>query len=475
MPHDHKLYFNGVSGTTGRYSLRPRSLGAFSKSVRGRQPSPVTAPRAVEAGIDPRDLSSAGWGVVFPEGTDPDLYDALQPLLDLRKAQATRQDERLFRQLTCLPGETRRRFLPRYGAAPGPVDPHRVPYYLLLVGGPETVPFHFQYGLAPQYAVGRLAFATIEEYARYARSVVDYERGEAHCRRSAAVFGVRNEDDPATEISVEYLARPLAAKLAASRPGWRLGTVLGSTATRARLSRLLKAPERPSLLFTAGHAVLFPRDHPRQLGEQGALLCYDWPGPKEWRGRIPEEHLFAAHDVPDEAQIHGLMSFHFACCSAGTPRFDSLDYSAGPGALEERQPIATDPFIARLPQRLLSHPRGGALAVVGHVDRAFEQSFLWDDTGSQVGVFASALEKIMDGEPVGFAMEVFSQRYAEISTELLALDLESRDTGEAPDEVEQARLWTAFHDARNYVVLGDPAVRLRTEEPHICPPPGDRR
>jgi hypothetical protein len=94
--------------------------------------------------------------------------------------------------------------------------------------------------------------------------------------------------------------------------------------------------------------------------------------------------------------------------------------------------------------------------VVGHVERAWGYSFLWEQQ-RQLQVFENMLAQLMiDGQPVGAAIEWFNQRYAEIST-LLSSAIHG---GAQAQDNELARLWTANNDARSYIILGDPAARL---------------
>ncbi|HSS47917.1 MAG TPA: hypothetical protein VLX28_03120, partial [Thermoanaerobaculia bacterium] len=116
------------------------------------------------------------------------------------------------------------------------------------------------------------------------------------------------------------------------------------------------------------------------------------------------------------------------------------------------------PFIAQLPQRLLSHPRGGALAVVSQVSRMWSTSFGLIGE-SRIQVFEGALRLLVDGYPLGFAMEFFNQRFAELAVELTSL-WEDRDFHRKVSLERFGRLWMAAHDARNLVVFGDPAVRM---------------
>jgi hypothetical protein len=71
----------------------------------------------------------------------------------------------------------------------------------------------------------------------------------------------------------------------------------------------------------------------------------------------------------DSPALRGMLAFFFACYGAGTPRQDDFAHLATGAPVE----IAPHGFLARLPQQLLKR---GALAVVGHVERAWGCSFV---------------------------------------------------------------------------------------------------
>ncbi len=283
--------------------------------------------------------------------------------------------------------------------------------------------------------------------------MVAAEQGRVVTDRRVSFFGVSNPNDRATASSLRNLVEPLAARVARDRKSWPVETVLGEEATKAALAERLGGARAPALLFTASHGLRFDLTDPRHLAHQGALLCQDWPGPGNWQGGIVQDHYLAGDDILDGASPAGLIAFFFACYGAGTPVYDSFEMD------NEQKLLAAESFVARLPQRLLAHPRGGALAVIGHVDRAWTFSFDWPESGAQLQVFESALGRLLEGYPVGAATEYFNQRYAELYTDLTEEREEVR-WGARPDFLNLSELWTAANDARAYVLLGDPAVRL---------------
>jgi hypothetical protein len=461
---DDLLVLNGIDVGTGDYLTPQLALADVAGALRG-DPSPPPGLRelrrrrkddedhyGVVYGRDPQDLSSVGWGVVVPPGLDPAVLEALDPLLRLREEQAGD----LFRRLELRPGEDKDDLLARHGMGPSVADPRKVPYYLLLLGSPVQVPFDVQYQLGVSYAVGRVDLEDPEACAAYAATVVAGERGldvpAATAARRLHLFATRHPGDTPTALSASRLVEPLHGELRAAARAWHVDTDVGAGATRGRLEELLTGPDAPDLLFTASHGI-GGRGAGRDLA--GALLCQDWPGPFAARGPLHDTQYLAGHHLPADAPVRPRVVFSFACFGAGTPSVS--EYPGGPDGAGE---LATTGFTARLPQRLLGAPAGGALAFVGHVDRAWSCSFLWKGLDAQVTPFQSTLLALMDGARLGSAMESLTSRYAEIATELTRRMEGLRTYGKRIDDADLVGLWTATHDARAHVVLGDPAVRV---------------
>ena len=424
----------------------------------------------VAEGIDAEVLDSAGWGVIFPaslpEKSREAIQEALKPLLDHRREQAGE----LYQEYTgpergVRPAESKAEFLKRYGRGPGPANPTEadgtpgVPYYLLIIGSPETIPFSFQYQLDVQYAVGRIYFERLEDYYQYARSVVEAETKGLRRAKKAAFFGVANADDRATDLSSKHLVLPLANSIKEryGANGWGIDLIPGEQTGKAALSQYMGGEKTPSLLFTASHGMNFPLNDARQRRHQGALVTQDWPGPKA-RRPVTEAMYFSADDISSDADVFGMLAFMFACYGGGTPKTDNFWQQA----FGEPKQIAPHAFLAQLPLRLLSHPKGGALGVFAHVERAWGSSIVWDNTVREIESFNSLIQALLNGKPAGFATEYFNERYAEIAT--LLTDEIQDSSPENENDVEIAGLWTSNNDARNYAFLGDPAVRLAAGE-----------
>lgn len=522
LQQELELVPNGINGVTGAPLLK---IDALEASRMARRRSEDDSERGLHRlrdeqtrqqhlglvfGISPDRLDESRWAIVIHANEDARLLEALFPLIRHRSAQ----QQITLPPLDVQPGETCKAWLDRlvpnaavpwaerppvllyysgesssnwlrrHGVSHGPVDPRRgVPYYLLLVGHPGAtrttvpphIPFLFQYELDLFWGVGRICFTDeqgnhrLQDYRTYAEQVVAFEqRDDPGYGRQFVLFGTRHDFDTATQRSANELVLPLAQgdgeyPSVAARSGFGQQLYLaageqGQPATRANLQAILRGQTpngRPALLFTATHGLGFPFDDPVLVERQGALLCQDWPGV----GTMQREHYFAATDLDTATDVQGLIVCCFACYGAGCPEQDEFVFAVGEEQVE-RPFIAPFPLISHLAQQLLLR---GALAFIGHIDRAWTYSFSAPGVPAQVQGFEDLLARLMAGKRAGFAMDQFNQRQGALAL-LLSNELENISFGKQVQPPELSKLWIARNDARNYALLGDPAVRLPLEQ-----------
>ena len=474
QPGKELIYVNGIDFDTGQYAVPPQPIDEIAKRVFQRPGldkfSDMHAEHerfAIPFGVDLDQPAQAGWGIIFHPDTPPDVRAALAPLVAHRRKQIGD----LVKELDYLKDEQTRDWYRRHGVSPGAVDPAIVPYYLLLVGGPELIPFEFQYLLGVDYAVGRLAFDTADEYEHYARSVIAYETASAVPNgREIAYWGTRHPSDSATNLSATLLIDPLANGLADGgllktpihadpKVNYQRKLMAADGATKANLLDLLHQAKPPAMLFTASHGMQLRSGQSAQATTQGALLCQDWTG----FGSVKAAHILAAADVADDANVNGMVAMIFACFGAGTPDADQflMDLSQAGSA----PTLAPKPFMSALPRRLLTHPNGSALAVIGHIDRAWAYSIQAPKTaGPQILAFRNSLGFIMTGMPIGYVLNgQFSSRFAALSATLLSATSPTAPPAMRLPDRDLVTAWIQRNDAQNYVLLGDPAVRIRAD------------
>jgi len=464
--NEDDLVFNGVDGGTGKHLFPRTSLERIARMIRSEEPDPdevadlaarqqagTVDHLAVIFGRDPGRLDEVGWALAAAADVDPAVIEALTPLRDRRRSQAGN----LYRELWgpengVRANDNSQDFLIRHGVDANDVaDPEQLPYYVLLVGGPDVIGFSFQYQLGVQRAVGRLHFDTPAEYARYATNVVAAETSPplASSDSRVHVFATRNPGDLPTALSASRLAVPLVQDLKGKT---RVTSDIGEGATKQRLQELIQGDGRLDVLFTATHGLGLVG--PDQRDVQGALVCQDWLGELHTHGQLTGAEYLAGVDLDAGRAISPTVMFSFGCYSAGTPH--ATDFIDAPNLAASADP----PFVARLAQRLLAHPRSGCLAFVGHVDRAWNLSFLFKGIKPRILPFSSSIGAFLAGAPLGMAMEYVTLRYATTATELVNLLQKIRAWNFVADDRELAYLWLATNDARNFLIIGDPAIRL---------------
>ncbi len=387
-----------------------------------------------------------GWALLLPE-EEPEareIANALTSLVRHRKGKIiyAKPDEKWI--------ETEYTFKP---------DSERQ-YYILLAGPPSKIPFNFQYLLDTHAAVGRVAFDRLEDYESYANKVVNYETSPSiGVERHAVVFATAHNEADATYFSKTYMADALVKLIEGKNIP--VTYLAGENATlRNFLSttgRNIIGPS-PALVYTASHGLAVPggsQNEALRRKLQGAICCQDYDGTKG---------VFSAECIPSDQFLYGSIVFTFACYGAGTPkRSDFFHWIPQPSLLDC---CPQEDFVAALPSRLLANPKG-PLAFFGHIDPAWLLSFTDPKRGfgTRMTSFTQAVEQLLDGYTIGYAVKRFNEVYTHCNSRLAAKEDEFR-ANKALDGDERwtndlVELWITRNDSQNYIILGDPAVRVK--------------
>ncbi len=346
------------------------------------------------------------------------------------------------------------------------ISPNR-PRYVLIVGGPGLIPFHFQSTMQVAALVGRVAFDKLDNLSSYVDKVIRLEKADSPTASANAIFfgpdygRRRNNSYDATYFSRRYMVEPLA-NFAESNSVFHVTRILAADATKERLLEAARSL-KPAILYTASHGIGATNQNlDVQQRINGAICCQ-----RDGAEKKIADYLVTADDIPgDEPFLEGAVFFQFACYGYGTPAIsDFANWSLGIPARN-----AETDFVAALPKKLLANPRGPT-AFIGHLDTAWLHGF--DDPNDpliegiwhpRLAPFRTAVDTLLKLQPPGLAMADLSMRYNEMNRELANI-LEDKETGRYSDTAEsRSRLASDFItrcDAQNYLVFGDPAAKVR--------------
>jgi hypothetical protein len=338
----------------------------------------------------------------------------------------------------------------------------RVPRYVLIVGGPDQVPFAFQSLLDAIANVGRVEFDSIDQLAAYAAKLIRLQQApDPVVNREAVVFAPDGGPKDPTYFSRRYMAEPIADLMATDL---KLATtrILGDQATKNALAAALAG--KPALVYTASHGLgALNEKFEIQARYNGSICC-------QTQGQLTLDALFGGDDVPPNGQpfLEGAVFFQFACYGYGTPAMSEYAHWLDQPNKETKN---TDrDFVAALPKRLLAHPRG-PIAFIGHLDTAWLHGFAdasapetLDRWHNRIQPFVTAVRMLLEVQASGLAMQSMNERYSALNA-LLANTYDRIQRGKMQwTQASVARFldsWITRGDAQNYMIFGDPGACLR--------------
>ncbi|OJH38335.1 hypothetical protein [Cystobacter ferrugineus] len=445
---------------------------------RAPRPEAVELPENLwDATRDPNELPAQRWGLVAPKGARGDRLLALvEPLRRLRQEAQGGAPVEIYRVPSVMDGAYAAGWKKEVFRHEKTSEKNR-PRYLLLLGDLHEVPLELQQALTTDAFVGRLAFSSDAGYEAYVEKVLRWEGVAAREARARMLFYTSRDGTSATELGHRVLIAPSVAACRERQqvddfPAADILELGGQGAVPLETLLSHAAEPGPGVLFTLSHG----RGRPpggwarpeERLAHQGELM-------------LPDGRFLPAEELASRPFLPGGVWFSFACFSAGTPTRSSYTHwlrqlpASDPNArrgLEALPQQGERPFIAALPQAALANPNG-PLAVMGHVDLAWSCSFNDKGRGTP-SRFIELLKALARGSRAGVALSTLLQFLNETSSELAMLynqeEMQRTYGGSfSVDPVARAWLWMQRQDLANYILLGDPAVRLPLASCQVAP------
>ncbi|HEX7184096.1 MAG TPA: hypothetical protein VF756_19860 [Thermoanaerobaculia bacterium] len=413
--------------------------------------------------VDLRDWRKpeVGWGLVLPENEQISVADraagadAPEPI---RKLLADRAGAPVFRYRPDL----QNRFLRRYytdraaqdvaiSGSPRGTAPGKLPWYLLLCGSPEALPWDLQYVLNTAAFVGRLDLDD-EGLARYVDALIGDWAGSACRPEQPVVWAVDHGPSDITFLMRQSIAEPVAKLLhddTQIQDGLR--RLAGADATAGALIDTLAA-RQPALVVTTSHGMTGPLNDLDLMAAQLGFLVDD------------RHAALGPDDLLAKWQPDGAIWYAHACCSAGSDARTRYKGLVSEGSSVEKILTAVAGLGARvapLPRKLLGAEKP-LRAFVGHVEPTFDWT-LRAETGQ---VLTSTIQKALyermyraRPEPVGMSFEGVYRHVGELLAQWQQA-FDGINQGAPGARAAALRSQLTALDRQSMVILGDPTAAI---------------
>ncbi len=467
----------GKNYTTGELLFKPKTEKEFTEDIIKAHAEQSDSMRKVANAIEkvtvfrdeleptpyPSDANprEVGWTYMISKN-DPQRAQLEEIILPLAQHRGMKEPEKYLKYNRGIDSTSMdwMDFLTKHYFRKGLTIKGKIPKYVLIVGGPDQIPFRFQSLLQCVAFVGRVAFDSLKDLRTYVKKVIRLETADEPAAKKEALFFATDggKNDP-TFYSRRNMIEPMA-EWVKKELKYDTRALLGDEATKGNLMKSLKR-SNPALVYTASHGLgAINESISIQKRFNGAICCQQQPGDKFLKT------LLTAEDIPDDRPfLEGSIFFQFACFGFGTPK--TSDYAHW---MEEKSHSNKRDLISAIPKKLLAHPRG-PIAYIGHLDTALllgivDENFqrMRRPWHPNVVPLKNAVEDFLLLRPAGLGMKDINDRF-NLSGAAIANEMDLVKQGMTFWDKKFYNnfvvTWLTRNDAQNYMTFGDPAVRVR--------------